>query len=62
MRPSRRAAVAPFAVMEVLEAVGQRQAAGLEVFALCAGEPAGGAPSDVRARAVELLQSGAPLG
>ncbi len=48
--------------MEVLAAVGERQDAGLDVFSLCAGEPGGGAPADVRALAAELLTSGAALG
>ena len=48
--------------MEVLAAVGERQDAGLPVYSLCAGEPGGGAPDDVRVLAAELLQSGASLG
>lgn len=48
--------------MEVLAAVGERQDAGLDVFSLCAGEPGGGAPTDVRTLAAELLTSGAALG
>ncbi len=48
--------------MEVLAAVGERQSAGLDVFSLCAGEPGGGAPADVRELAAELLTSGASLG
>lgn len=48
--------------MEVLAAVGERQDAGLDVFPLCAGEPGGGAPTDVRELAAKLLTSGAALG
>lgn len=62
VKVSRRSAVPPFAVMEVLAAVGERQDAGLDVFSLCAGEPGGGAPADVRELAAELLRSGATLG
>lgn len=62
MKVSQRSAVPPFAVMEILAAVGVRQDAGLDVFSLCAGEPGGGAPTDVRELAAELLASGAALG
>ncbi|MBJ7470782.1 MAG: aminotransferase class I/II-fold pyridoxal phosphate-dependent enzyme [Solirubrobacteraceae bacterium] len=62
MKVSRRSAVPPFAVMEVLAAVGERRDAGLPVFSLCAGEPGGGAPADVNELAAELLRSGADLG
>ncbi len=62
MKVSQRSSVAPFAVMEVLEAVGRRRSAGEDVFSLCAGEPGGGTPADVRALAVELLGSGRDLG
>ncbi len=48
--------------MEVLAAVGERRDAGLPVYSLCAGEPGGGAPADVRELAAELLRSGASLG
>src|SRR5690606_24692559 len=62
MKVSKRSSVAPFAVMEVLEAVGRRRAEGADVFSLCAGEPGGGTPADVRALAVELPSSGRDLG
>lgn len=62
MRASTRSAVPPFAVMEILDAVQRRRDAGLDVFPLCAGEPGGGAPTDVRERAGALLTGGAPLG
>ncbi|ACQ80261.1 aminotransferase class I and II [Beutenbergia cavernae DSM 12333] len=54
MGPSRRSAVPPFAVMDVLAAANARRAAGADVLVLCAGEPATGAPADVRRRAAEL--------
>lgn len=62
VRPSPRSLVPPFAVMEVLDAVQRRRDRGLEVFSLCAGEPSGGAPTDVRERAAALLTAGDPLG
>ncbi|MDQ8043794.1 MAG: aminotransferase class I/II-fold pyridoxal phosphate-dependent enzyme [Solirubrobacteraceae bacterium] len=62
MSASRRSAVPPFAVMEVLNAVAERRAAGLDVFALCAGEPSGGAPADVRAAAADLLRTNGRIG
>lgn len=52
----------PFAVMDILDAVQRRRDAGLDVFSLCAGEPGGGAPTDVREHAAALLQAGEPLG
>lgn len=48
---SSRAAVPPFAVMQVLDRVAELRAAGRDVISLCAGEPSGGAPDDVHARA-----------
>lgn len=62
VRASTRSAVPPFRVMDILDAVQRRRDAGLEVFSLCAGEPGGGAPTDVRERAAALLVGGAPLG
>jgi aspartate/methionine/tyrosine aminotransferase len=62
VRASTRSAVPPFQVMGILNAVERRRDAGLDVFSLCAGEPGGGAPSDVRERAAQLLIAGAPLG
>lgn len=58
MKVSRRAAVPPFAVMEILAAANARRAAGESVVNLCAGEPQTGASDVVRQRAVELLTSG----
>lgn len=59
---SQRSVVPPFAVMEILGEVEQRRARGETVRSLCAGEPDGGAPTDVRERAAALLSSGASLG
>ncbi|ACZ29080.1 aminotransferase class I and II [Xylanimonas cellulosilytica DSM 15894] len=58
MKVSRRSHVPPFAVMEILAAANQRRAAGRDVLNLCAGEPSTGASEVVRARAIELLQTG----
>jgi aspartate/methionine/tyrosine aminotransferase len=62
MKPSRRAAVPPFAVMSILNRVSELRARGQEVISLCAGEPSQGAPSDVRRRAAELMVDRTPLG
>jgi aspartate/methionine/tyrosine aminotransferase len=62
VKVSQRSVVPPFAVMEILSEVERRRAAGGVVHSLCAGEPGGGAPTDVRERAAELLAAGAPLG
>ncbi|WP_156253251.1 pyridoxal phosphate-dependent aminotransferase [Pseudactinotalea terrae] len=48
--------------MTVLAAVERMRAAGRDVISLCAGEPAGGAPAQVHARAAALHESSAPLG
>ncbi|MEZ5139501.1 MAG: aminotransferase class I/II-fold pyridoxal phosphate-dependent enzyme [Acidimicrobiales bacterium] len=48
--------------MAILDRVAARRAAGREVLSLCAGEPSGGAPADVRSLAAELHASGDPLG
>ncbi len=60
--PSQRSAVPPFAVMTVLNRVAQLRAAGQRVISLCAGEPAQGAPADVRHRAAELMAGDTSLG
>jgi aspartate/methionine/tyrosine aminotransferase len=62
MKPSRRAAVPPFAVMSILNRVAALRAQGREIISLCAGEPSQGAPSDVRRRAAELMVDHTPLG
>src|SRR6478735_881714 len=48
--------------MAILDRVAALRDAGREVLSLCAGEPSGGAPTDVRALAGELHTSGDPLG
>lgn len=58
MRIARRSLVPPFAVMEVLAAANARAAAGESVISLCAGQPAAGAPTAVRAAAMTLLADG----
>jgi aspartate/methionine/tyrosine aminotransferase len=62
VKVSKRSDVPPFAVMEILGAVAQRRAAGIETYSLCAGEPGAGAPIDVRERAAQLLTDNHPLG
>ena len=62
LRPSSRAAVPPFAVMSILTRVAELRAAGRDVVALCAGEPSGGAPADVRAAMTTLMAGDVPLG
>ncbi|NMR31365.1 pyridoxal phosphate-dependent aminotransferase [Crystallibacter degradans] len=47
--------------MKILHRVAQMRAAGREVISLCAGEPSGGAPRGVSARAAEVHASGMPL-
>lgn len=60
--PSRRGQVPPFQVMAILDRIAELRAEGRDVISLCAGEPSGGAPSDVRAAAARLHTSGDPLG
>ena len=60
--PSKRSQVPPFEVMTVLDQVATLRAQGVDVISLCAGEPAGGAPSPVNAAAAELHSSGRPFG
>ncbi len=62
MKVSQRSVVPPFAVMDILAEVERRRAAGDVIHSLCAGEPEGGAPTDVRERAAALLTSGERLG
>jgi aspartate/methionine/tyrosine aminotransferase len=61
MQASRRSAVPPFTVMEIIAAANARRAAGQKVLNLCVGEPSSAAPAAVRRRAAELLGAG-PLG
>lgn len=62
VKVSQRSVVPPFAVMEILAEVEQRRARGETVRSLCAGEPDGGAPTDVRERAAALLTAGEAFG
>ena len=61
LRPSTRSQVAPFQVMDVLDRVAVLRASGRDVISLCAGEPAGGAPSLVSQAAAALHSSGRAL-
>jgi aspartate/methionine/tyrosine aminotransferase len=54
--------VPAFEVMAILDRVAALREAGREVLSLCAGEPSGGAPGDVRAIARELHDGADPLG
>jgi len=56
-----RAKVPPFQVMDILSRVAELRAAGRDVISLCAGEPGGGAPSDVSAAAAAVHAAGTPL-
>ncbi|HEX2248058.1 MAG TPA: aminotransferase class I/II-fold pyridoxal phosphate-dependent enzyme, partial [Arthrobacter sp.] len=47
--------------MKILHRVAQMRAAGRDVISLCAGEPSGGAPRGVSAKAAEVHASGMPL-
>lgn len=57
-----RALVPPFEVMTVLDRVAALRAEGRSIISLCAGEPAGGAPTDVRRAAVAALAGDDALG
>ncbi len=59
---SSRGEVPAFEVMAVLDRVAAMRAAGRDVISLCAGEPSGGAPTDVRERAVRALGGDQDLG
>ncbi|MEO6627917.1 MAG: aminotransferase class I/II-fold pyridoxal phosphate-dependent enzyme, partial [Aquihabitans sp.] len=48
--------------MAILDRVATLRAAGRDVVSLCAGEPSGGAPTDVRERAIAAHMSNDPLG
>ena len=58
MKVSKRSAVPPFAVMEIIAAANERRAAGESILNLCAGEPATGASDAVRELAATILASG----
>ena len=55
MKVSRRGAVPPFYVMEVMKAAAEREAAGKEVLHLEVGQPATPAPSGVREAAAAAI-------
>lgn len=54
VKASSRADVPAFEVMAILDRVAALRAAGRDVVSLCAGEPSGGAPTDVRERAAQV--------
>jgi aspartate/methionine/tyrosine aminotransferase len=56
--PSRRSAIAPFIVMEVMAAANARAAAGADVLHLEVGQPGGGAPPGAIAAAGAAMASG----
>lgn len=59
--PSSRGVVPPFQVMDVLDRVAVLRAQGRDVVSLCAGEPAGGAPTLVSEAAAAVHASRRPL-
>lgn len=58
---SSRSQVPPFAVMDILARVDALRSQGRDVVSLCAGEPSGGAPSAVSAKAAQIHASGRAL-
>lgn len=62
MKPSARSQVPPFEVMAILDRVAALRESGRDVLSLCAGEPSGGAPTDVRRLAAEAHGGDDPLG
>jgi aspartate/methionine/tyrosine aminotransferase len=62
MKASARSQVPAFEVMAILDRVHALRESGREVLSLCAGEPTGGAPTDVRHLASELFAGDDPLG
>jgi len=61
MRASRRSAVDPFIVMDVMEAARAAEEAGRHVIHMEVGQPGTGAPAAARARLVHEMEKG-PLG
>jgi aspartate/methionine/tyrosine aminotransferase len=61
LKVADRALVPPFEVMNILARVAQLRAAGRDVISLCAGEPSGGAPRAVSAKAAQIHTSGLAL-
>ena len=57
MKRSARADVPAFEVMAILDRIAAMRDAGRDVISLCAGEPSGGAPADVRERAALALRA-----
>jgi len=62
LKVAARAAVPAFEVMRILDRVAELRAAGRDVVSLCAGEPSGGAPAAVHARAARIHTERAELG
>jgi aspartate/methionine/tyrosine aminotransferase len=58
VKVAARAQVPPFAVMDIIAAANARRAVGQDVLNLAAGEPAAGASTVVRQRAIDLLGAG----
>jgi aspartate/methionine/tyrosine aminotransferase len=61
MRVSRRSAVDPFIVMDVMEAARAAEEAGRDIIHMEVGQPGTGAPSAARARLADEIEKG-PLG
>lgn len=61
-RLSRRGAVEPFHVMELLKAAHDRQISHGDVITMCAGQPSTPAPAVAREAAIAALEDGAVLG
>ena len=59
--PSRRSAVARFQVMDIVGAVDEMKAQGIDVISLGAGEPSGGAPAAVNREAARLHNLADPV-
>ncbi|MFD1623865.1 pyridoxal phosphate-dependent aminotransferase [Azospirillum griseum] len=59
---SKRGAIPPFFVMEVMRAAAEREAAGGEVLHMEVGQPSTGAPRAVLDKAAALMQGSDPLG
>ena len=62
MQISQRGQVPSFKVMEIMTRVAQLRAEDRPVISLSAGEPAAGAPADVRQAAIDVQTSGVHLG
>ncbi len=59
---SKRGAIPPFFVMEVMRAAAEREAAGLEVLHMEVGQPSTGAPKGVAEAAAAAVAGSDPLG